>query len=1252
MNKKMLKEKLDNHPQVKKALKSIYYSIKNRRPRKNLGIQSLPPEIREGKHIIYFDITSHSVTTSKTGIQRVVSKALEYIEECVGNDYCVICISGLEGYHVIDKNTFAPRYDILLSPGDGDIYLSIDFNPVQPYEYWDTLRIWQERGCKIVACVYDLVYEKYPEYVSDKHVEMLLSRWLNFAARHYDGLICISKSVKTELDEWIVENHIDNKRLKTGHFLLGSDFISNADETEKRENVYLDQLDLKAGEHPLTFIAVSTIEPRKGYLDLIEAFEHLLERGREIRLLIVGRLGWNYQEIINKITSSKFYNRSIFLFSDCDDDLLQILYKSADCYVSASYYEGFGLGVIEASNKGLPVLLRDIPVYREVSENKGLYFKDVPELEKQVELAMEDPDLLFKQNSINNLSWKESIQMAWSAVQDTIGNNEQNISADYEGDEGRKTSRKKTEETKKSSGKVKEDAKGTGKVAIVIQRYGEEVSGGGEFYARALASHLKETHDVTVLTTTSLDLTFSKYYRAGEFEDKGVHVIRFDNAHARDFPRMENLSQDEINNINAGRPTRLGVDLQWTDEWGPYCPDLIKYIDRNKTEYDAFIIFTYIYYTSVRSIPVVKDKAIFIPTAHDEIWIRPTEFQYIFSWPRYIGFLTKGEEEFVRSLFSINKVEGDIIGCGVDLPADLDNESFRSKYNLHDDYIAYVGRVDASKGCDKLAQFFLKYKAKYGTDLKLVLMGEQSVAIPKSDDILLTGFVTEQEKFDCLSGALALVAPSEFESLCIAVLESFSCGVPILANGKCKILADHCQDGKSGFIYLDENEFCENLYKLATNPALRKTMSMEALKYIRENYTWEIVTKKINHMIYNIVKENKKGIKRDVKHSQMISEFLIRDVFMDSHFANEVIRGNKETTIIPVFDDPDAVTICLTSSDYFAPMCGVALSSLIENASDSRKYDILILTQGMSMRNKKRIGDLAKANVSIRFVEFEEGLFSSEIATHDSYSIYTYYRLMIPSICKRYKKVLYLDSDMIINHDVAEIYDTNVEGCYTAAVLDLTILTWQVMKERHPLYPYLASLNLTEPGTYMQGGVAVYNIPMINDAYPVDVLVKKANERQYQNCDQELLNMCFKGKIKFVSANWNVVVMHPAYIDLYEFWMPRKYYDSYIEARKNPYVIHYSFQQIPSYHSGMDMDNYFWDYARRTQFYEDLLVMLMSKELPAVQPEQAKIIHHMVNKTRSLVNNPKYSPLVGKLFPVNSRHRESLKKVARKFGYK
>lgn len=770
------------------------------------------------------------------------------------------------------------------------------------------------------------------------------------------------------------------------------------------------------------------------------------------------------------------------------------------------------------------------------------------------------------------------------------------------------------------------------KIAIIIQRYGEKVMGGGEFYARALAKHLKKFYDVTVITTTSLELDFKNYYPSGKFEEDGITILRFDNSRPRNFDLLNSLSNEEVKAINQNTETELGIDLQWSDEWGPYCPNLIRYLETNKDEYDAFIVFTYIYYTSIRSIPIVKDKTIFIPTAHDEIWIRPIIFKELFNMPRFFGFLTEGEEKFVRDYFKNNHVQGEVIGCGVDFPEKLDNNAFRDKYNIFGKYIAYVGRVDSSKNCDILIKYFKKYKKKINSDLKLVIMGEGNISSNDSD-IIFTGFVSEQDKFNGLVGAIATIAPSKYESLCIAVLESFYCGVPVIVNGECEVLEAHCQNGNTGLTYTSEKEFIEGLNTLVNNNELRNKMSIAAIEYVKSNYSWDIVINKLRKMINIITNER---ITNDSKNN----EFKIRDVFLDSSENIDVIPGNKNTVVIPKFIDRN-IAICFTSSDYFVPICGTAISSLIENTSNEYNYDILILTNNMSFRNKKKLASLAKRNCSIRFVEFEDGIFAEEIANHDSYNIFTYYRLMIPCICKKYSKVLYLDSDIIINNDVAQIYNINLDDYYAAAVLDYTILSWQIMKNKHPLYSYLESLELTQPGTYMQGGVALYNIDKINKDYPVDILIRKANERHYQNCDQELLNICFKGKIKFIQANWNVVVMPVVYLDLYHYWLPIKYYNEYINGRKNPYIIHYSFQQIPCYDINVDMMEYFWKYARNTVFYEDLIFMLTSKKFKSIG--QCDVV-----PTRKI----EYPKFLDTILPKGSRQRELVKKLLKKYFYR
>ncbi len=410
MIKMKIKKLLNAHPHIKSILMPFYKFLK-------IIPNAIPVSNTESnKKKIYFDITSHSVSNVKTGIQRVVAKFLEYFEKIIGDDYELVCISGLNGYHVIDQDTFL-ALDKSIQPGYGDIYLSIDSNPVQPYEYWDTLKTWQRNGCRLIACVYDLVYIKYPEYVQDQNAAALLSRWLKHAVQNFDGLICISQTVEHELLAWMHESQIYNPRLKTGYFHLGADFIHTASCEKDSSSVFFRQA---CKNKPLTFLAVATIEPRKGYADLVEAFEALNKEHVDASLIIVGRVGWKYEDIVRKMTASNCFNQTIFWFSDCDDHLLEILYQISDCYISGSYYEGFGLGIIEASNKGLPVLLRDLSVNREVSENKGLYYKNNEELELIIKKVVKHTELLHMQNKIQSLSWEESTAMAWASIQKMV----------------------------------------------------------------------------------------------------------------------------------------------------------------------------------------------------------------------------------------------------------------------------------------------------------------------------------------------------------------------------------------------------------------------------------------------------------------------------------------------------------------------------------------------------------------------------------------------------------------------------------------------------------------------------------------------------------------------------------------------------------------------------------------------------------------------------------------------------------------
>ncbi len=393
------------------------------------------------------------------------------------------------------------------------------------------------------------------------------------------------------------------------------------------------------------------------------------------------------------------------------------------------------------------------------------------------------------------------------------------------------------------------------KVCFVVQRYGLEVNGGAELHCRQLAEHLLPFCDIDVLTTKAVSyVTWADEYTVDEEEINGVHVIRF----GVEKPRV----MDEFAQINArfvgGAPFGADDQNQWLDEQGPLVPSLIDHIRKKKNDYDVFVFFTYLYYQTVRGISVVREKAIVVPDAHDEPFLRMKLIERVFKMPKALFYNTEDERRLVHKKFYNHDIRSEIGGAGVEVPEVVDANRFKKKYGL-DNYIIYVGRIDHGKNCPQLFEDFLKFKETDTTGLKLVLMGKEEVPVPKTTDIISLGFVSEEDKFDGIAGAKLLVLPSIFESLSIVVLEAFSLNVPVLVNGTCAVLKSHCVNSNAGFYYYTTQEFCEMLTYLLEHPKLLESMGQLGYKYVEENYQWHVVIEKLYSLILYVMRQNENG---------------------------------------------------------------------------------------------------------------------------------------------------------------------------------------------------------------------------------------------------------------------------------------------------------------------------------------------------------------------------------------------------------
>jgi glycosyltransferase involved in cell wall biosynthesis len=383
------------------------------------------------------------------------------------------------------------------------------------------------------------------------------------------------------------------------------------------------------------------------------------------------------------------------------------------------------------------------------------------------------------------------------------------------------------------------------RLAVVVQRYGHEVAGGAELHARLLAERLLPWADVCVLTTCALDYTtWANHYPPGESTLDGVRLRRY----LVDRPRDWIKAQKATGRLIAAAHT-YGDELDWMREQGPWSSALLDAIQSSYPHFDAFIFFTYHYAPTFYGLPLVSDKAILVPTAHDDPFIRLPLFRSLFHLPQAIVYNTDVERKLVNRLTANHQVPHVVAGVGVNLPADLSAARFRARHAIHDPFILYVGRLDASKNVPQLLEYFERYRRDSARPLKLVLAGKPFFDLPPSPDVIPVGFLSEGEKFDAIQAAELIVMPSLYESLSMIVLEAWRAGRPVLVNGRCEVLKDQCRRSNGGLYYLTYDEFAATLSLLLTSPTLRQRLGQNGRHYVAQAYSWDTVLAKYRALL-------------------------------------------------------------------------------------------------------------------------------------------------------------------------------------------------------------------------------------------------------------------------------------------------------------------------------------------------------------------------------------------------------------------
>lgn len=279
---------------------------------------------------------------------------------------------------------------------------------------------------------------------------------------------------------------------------------------------------------------------------------------------------------------------------------------------------------------------------------------------------------------------------------------------------------------------------------------------------------------------------------------------------------------------------------------------------------------------------------------------------------------------------------------------------------------------------------------------------------------------------------------------------------------------------------------------------------------------------------------------------------------------------------------PNEIPVFFASDDNYIPCLAVAIHSLEKNASKKNNYKLIILHSGMSEKGKQEIKEFEQENIKIDFKDISniENDLKDDLALRlrDYYSSTIYYRIFIGSLFPEYHKAVYIDSDVVLLDDIANLYNTDLDGNIIGAIPD------GVVHDSKKLQDYVEVNDGVENKKYFNSGVLVIDLDKFRETRVEERFVRILTK---YNCDtiapdQDYLNILCKDKVKYLPLSWDKMPDYCEHLD-----------------EKDLHLIHYNMFRKPWHYRDVEYSDIFWKYAKETKYYDEL-----KKELESYTDEQ------------------------------------------------
>ena len=366
------------------------------------------------------------------------------------------------------------------------------------------------------------------------------------------------------------------------------------------------------------------------------------------------------------------------------------------------------------------------------------------------------------------------------------------------------------------------------------------------------------------------------------------------------------------------------------------------------------------------------------------------------------------------------------------------------------------------------------------------------------------------------------------------------------------------------------------------------------------------------------------------------SEHLL-GIYIDYLKANTTYKINErqivffenteqEKRLEPFFKEKN-IPIVVLSSNYYVPYLSVYLESLIEHRGDSN-YDLIVLHKEITKENQEILCLLCNKyeNIHIRFFNARQILGDIKFFVAASfYSEEAYYRLLAPWILSKYEKAIITDLDIIVQRDIADLYNSvTFSEEYIACAKDVVYQGMLNNGVENNLEYCKKTLKLNNPYHYVNTGVMVANLKKIREDFTLEEILDFSEKNQFRIQEQDILNAFYDERIKFIDLKWNMYLKLNYWIDLFIRYAPADEVELYNKALETPYILHWASQPKPWNEPDLTYAHVWWKYARKSPYYEVIL-------------QRMQLCH---------TNIPQLSfarKVADKFFPKGSRRRECLK---------